>query len=100
MFICGCISGQAAAGGNGDKGAVLADSVALGDFLRRRLAVNDDVLLQGVGAHGNNLLVFWQVSHAIAGSSANSNAVQELPGDADQAAIIAKINELIGALRR
>jgi hypothetical protein len=41
-----------------------------------------------------------QLSDAIAGSSANSNAVQELPGDADQAAIIAKINELIGALRR
>jgi len=64
------------------------------------VAVNDDVLLQGVGAHSNNLPVFWQISDAIAGSSANSNAVQEFPGDADQAAIIAKINELIGALRR
>jgi hypothetical protein len=41
-----------------------------------------------------------QLTDAIGGTSANSNAVQTLDETADQAAIIAKINELIQALRR
>jgi hypothetical protein len=41
-----------------------------------------------------------QLSDAIAGTSANSNTVQPLDETADQAAIIAKLNELIQALRR
>jgi len=41
-----------------------------------------------------------QLSDAIASTSANSNSVQTLDESADQAAIIAKINELIAALRR
>jgi len=41
-----------------------------------------------------------QLSDAIATTSANSNAVDTLAADADQAAIIAKLNELINALRR
>jgi len=40
------------------------------------------------------------LSFAIGGTSANSNTVQLLDGSADQAAIIAKLNELITALRR
>ena len=41
-----------------------------------------------------------QLSDAVAGTSANNNTVQTLDTSADQAAIIAKLNELIGALRR
>jgi len=41
-----------------------------------------------------------QLNDSIAGTSANSNSVQTLDENADQAAIIAKINELIQALRR
>jgi len=41
-----------------------------------------------------------QLNDAIAGTSANSNSVNTLDENADQATIIAKINELIGALRR
>lgn len=41
-----------------------------------------------------------QLSNAIAGTSANSNMVQLLDPSADQAAILAKLNELISALRR
>jgi len=37
---------------------------------------------------------------SIGGTSANSNSVQPLGETADQAAIIAKINELIQALRK
>jgi len=40
------------------------------------------------------------VNGAVANSSANTNAVGALDENADQAAIIAKINELINALRR
>jgi len=40
------------------------------------------------------------LSFAIGGTSANSNTVQTLDESADQAAIIAKLNELISALRR
>jgi hypothetical protein len=40
------------------------------------------------------------LSFAIGGTSANSNTAQPLDENADQAAIIAKLNELIQALRR
>jgi hypothetical protein len=41
-----------------------------------------------------------EISFAFGGTSANSNTVQPLDENADQAAIIAKMNELIAALRR
>jgi hypothetical protein len=44
--------------------------------------------------------VSQQLSEAISGTSANSSTVQLLDGSADQAAIIAKLNELIQAPRR
>jgi hypothetical protein len=40
------------------------------------------------------------LSFAIGATSANTNSVQTLAETADQAAIIAKLNELIQALRR
>jgi len=41
-----------------------------------------------------------QLNDAIAGTSANTNAVEFLSPDADQATIIAKINEMLAAQRR
>jgi hypothetical protein len=41
-----------------------------------------------------------QLTDAINGTSRSTNAVELLSGDADQATVIAKINELINAQRR